>query len=96
MSFHIECKISLNYIVHKVKSGKIYKIYFNTSTNVVQALSQLGRRVQLANSQGIHILEEGGQLWTILFLPLEAALHNGLTCSWMVVSETEVTTSRGT
>ena len=26
LSFHIECKISLNYIVHNVKSGKFYQI----------------------------------------------------------------------
>ncbi len=32
--------------------------------------------VQLTNPSGIHIFEEGGQLRTILFLPLQAARPN--------------------
>jgi hypothetical protein len=35
LSYYKECKISLNYIVHNVNSGKFYTIYFNISTSVI-------------------------------------------------------------
>ncbi len=43
---------------------------------VGQVLPDLGTEVEFSNPCGVHVFEEGGQLWTKVLLPLQAAHPN--------------------